>query len=266
MTMAVNVSRAICLTTTALRKINPGIQLVQVDACEHHRALDVQSEQWVEHANLRRFLFHDLILGRLSADHPLLPYLRAHGFKEDHRYWFEDQAVRIDVLGLDYYAHSEMDWAGCSDGHHATLRFPCTEPRRFASVAGDYVRRFRLPILLSETNIGGTVTDRLTWLKFMEEQAEKLAAVSDFRGFCWFPSIDATDWDTLCTAANRNLCPVGIWSLGKDCRERHCSELSEWYVRLAKGETRSSDLPAYRLHPSLDRDLQGYLPLMAHWG
>lgn len=50
----------------------------------------------------------------------------------------------------------------------------------------------------------------------MEEQAEQLATVSDFRGFCWFPSIDATEWDSLCTVANRRVCPMGIWSLAND--------------------------------------------------
>jgi hypothetical protein len=201
----------------------------------------------------------------LGAEHPLLPYLRANGLTEDQRCWFGDHAVKIDVLGLDYYAHSEMDWAWDAEANRATLRFPCRQARGFAAVASDYVQRFRLPILLSETNIGGTVTDRLTWLKFMEEQAEQLAAVSDFRGFCWFPSIDATDWDSLCTAANRHVCPMGIWSLAQDCGERQTSELSEWYVRLAKSEADSSHLPAYQFHPPLDRDLRGYQRLMAHW-
>ena len=261
-TMAIHVARALCLATAALHKINPRIQLVHVDACEHHRALETQSEEWVRHANDRRFLFHDLILGLTRADHPLLPYLEANGFAQDDRYWFEDNAVKIDVLGLDYYAHSEMEWAWSPEANHATLCFPCTQPRGFAAVACDYVERFGLPVLLSETNIGGTVTDRLTWLKFMEEQAEKLAKTCDFRGFCWFPSIDATDWDSLCTMANRKVSPMGIWSLDQDCNQRRSSELSEWYARLAKGEATSSDLPAYPFLPPLDRDLRGYLQLM----
>ncbi len=263
-TMAILLARALCMATAALRKINPRVQLFHVDACEHHRALDAQSAEWVRHANHRRFLFHDLILGLTRVDHPLLSYLEANGFAQDDRYWFEDNAVEIDVLGLDYYAHSEMEWAWSSEANHATLRFPCTQPRGFAAVTRDYVERFKLPVLLSETNIGGAVTDRLTWLKFMEEQAEELAKTCDFRGFCWFPSIDATDWDSLCTAANRNVSPMGIWSLDRDGKQRRGSELSEWYVRLAKGEATGSDLPAYPFLPPLDRDLRGYLPLMRH--
>ena len=96
----------------------------------------------------------------------------------------------------------------------------------------------------------------------MQQQAEKLAAFADFRGFCWFPSIDATDWESLCTRAEKCVSPIGIWSLDETCNVRHSSELSHWYTRLAKGEATAADLPAYPFSPPLDEDLRGYLPLM----
>ncbi len=147
----------------------------------------------------------------------------------------------------------------------AIIRFPCEQPRGFAAIAGDYADRYSVPILLSETNIGGTVEDRLTWLKFMEEQCEDLAVRTDFRGFCWFPSIDATDWWSMCTEALAEVCPMGIWRLDELRHTRHSSALSYWYTRLARGEARSSDLPAFRFASTLDDDLRGYVKLMAHW-
>lgn len=260
--MAKNVARAISLGCAALRNLNRDIRFHHIDSCEHHRALDPQSESWVEHANQRRFLFHDLCLGRVDQPHPLLPYLQEHGFTTDDREWFIDHAGQIDVLGLDYYAHSEIDWRWHAAERRPVVDFPCKHPLGFCTVAQHYVARYRLPVFLSETNIGGSVTDRLTWLKFMESEAEKLAAVADFRGFCWFPSLDATDWDSLCTVANKRLSPMGIWSIGEDGESRHSSELSHWYARLAKGECSSADLPAYPFLPPLDRDLAGYQPLM----
>ncbi len=263
--MAVNVARAICLASAQLRELNRGIELVHIDACEHHQALDSESEPWVEHANHRRFLYHDLILGKIDGSHPLLPYLRKYGFDTDQQHWLRDHQAEFDVLGLDYYAHSEIDWRWNALEKRAVINFPCERPRGFAEVAGDFVRRFRVPILLSETNVGGTPTDRLTWLKFMEQQAEELSRVSDFRGFCWFPSIDATDWSSLCTEARLELSPMGIWSLEGDNRERHGSLLSEWYVRLAQGRASWKDLPAYEFIAPLDRDLHGYRRLMQAW-
>jgi beta-glucosidase/6-phospho-beta-glucosidase/beta-galactosidase len=263
--MAANAGRAMCLAGAALRKLNGKVQLVHIDSCEHHRALDSESEDWVRHANQRRFLFHDLALGRLNAHHPLAPYLCENGLTETERDWLEDHAIPFDVIGLDYYAHSEIEWQWNAEEDRVLIRFPCQQPRGFMEVACDYVRRYSLPIMLSETNIGGTVTDRITWLKFMEEQAEVLSRQADFRGFCWFPSIDATDWCSLCTRADHITSPMGIWSLEEGTRNRQSSELSDWYVRLANGKATASDLPAYRLTPPLDRDLNGFLPLMRHW-
>ncbi len=263
--MAVNVARAICLGSAELRAFNRNIELVHIDACEHHLAVDPEAESWVEHANERRFLYHDLILGRINDGHFLRPYLNTHGFTHDQARWFEDHPAPFDVLGLDYYAHSELDWRWDASEKRPLIRFPCEQPRGFSQVANDYVQRYQSPIMLSETNVGGTPTDRLTWLKFMEQEAEKLARVSDFRGFCWFPSIDATDWSSLCTEARCELSPMGIWSLDADRRQRHSSPLSEWYVRLAQGKASWRDMPSYRLQPPLDRDLRGYFPLMEGW-
>ena len=263
--MAANAGRAICLASAELRTLNKQVQLVHIDSCEHHRALDSASEEWVLHLNQRRFLFHDLALGRLSADHPLAPHLHEHGVSEEERAWFEDHAALFDVLGLDYYAHSEIEWRWSREENRSVIRFPCHQPRGFAEVAGDYVRRYKMPIMLSETNVGGTVTDRITWLKFMEEQSEMLSRQTDFRGFCWFPSIDATDWCSLCTRADGITSPMGVWSLTEGGRYRQSTELSDWYVRLANGRATAADLPAYRPLPPLDRDLHGYLDLMSHW-
>ena len=37
---------------------------------------------------------------------------------------------------------------------------------------------------------------------------------------------------------------MGIWSLDEGTRHRQESELSDWYVRLAKGSATAPDLPA----------------------
>jgi Beta-galactosidase len=262
--MTIHVGRAVCSASHRLRALNSKVELFHIDSCEHHCALDVESETWVRHANDRRFLFHDLILGRIDKTHPLLPYLQRGGLLDRERCWFDDNRAEIDVLGLDYYAHSEIDWHCNGDRPRASIRFPCERPRGFAEVARDYIERYRLPVLLSETNIGGSTTDRITWLKFMEQEAEKVAVFADFRGFCWFPSIDATDWDSLCTRANCTPSPIGIWSLSEDRVTRYCSELSDWYIRLARGEARSCDLPSHPFTSPLDRDLHGYRRLMQH--
>jgi hypothetical protein len=235
-----------------------------VDTAEHHFATDNGSSEWVEFANERRFLILDLVLGRVNVDHPLHKYLRTNGASDEELQWFQDHPETIDLLGLDYYLHSEMEWFWSTEKMANDIHPFNENPRGFASVAGDYVRRYGKPVLLSETNIRGTVAERITWLKFMEEQCEELVAEgTDFRGFCWYPSIDSTDWSNCCTRYTREVDPQGIWWLDPARVIRHESELSRVYAGLAQGQITSKDIPAYQFAGDLDRRIRGYKPLMS---
>jgi beta-glucosidase/6-phospho-beta-glucosidase/beta-galactosidase len=258
--MAVNVGRAICRVSEMLTSAVPGVELIHVDTCEHHAPLDSGSREKTDFLNQRRFLFHDLILGRIDRKHPLYGHLSRNGFQRGDARWFRDHPARIDVLGLDYYPHSEQQRSV------REVRFHSSSPRGFAAVAGDYVERYGLPVMLAETNLKGFVSDRLSWMRHMLEECEKLVARGvDFRGFCWFPFVDSTDWCSLVRQAERKVDAVGIYWLGDDRWERHGSELSDCFGKLARGEMSARELPAYRFQPPWNRNLAGFLPFMAHW-
>lgn len=262
--MSLNVARAIKLVHRSLSAVR-SFEHVYVETCEHHKALDRRSEPWVRYANARRFQFPDLLLGRLDKTHPLYSWLLRHGASENDLNEFSEP-IRIDTFGLDYYPHGEIEWFWHNEKGRADIRRPSTTPLGFAAVAMHYVNRYRLPVMLSETNIRGTVSDRLTWLRFMHEQSQILAAgPADFRGFCWYPSIDSTDWSNLCANCTCAVDPQGIWYLDDDRRERYESELSYWFRGLASGQANLIDVPAYRLLPPLHQELNGFLPLMSHW-
>jgi beta-glucosidase/6-phospho-beta-glucosidase/beta-galactosidase len=258
--MALHVGRAICQASESLQRMVPGLELVHVDTCEHHQAVNAGSREKVEFLNHRRFLFHDLILGRIDSAHPLHGYLIRHGMKEEDLRWFRAHPARIDVLGLDYYPHSEQQ------RHARGIRFVSSSPRGFAAVAGDYIERYGLPVMLSETNIKGFVSDRLSWMKHMLEECGKLVSTgADFRGFCWFPFIDSTDWCSLVCRAAGKVDAVGIYWLDSGRWERHGSELSRCFARLARGQMSVSGIPAYRFQHPWDRDLEGFRAFMRHW-
>jgi beta-glucosidase/6-phospho-beta-glucosidase/beta-galactosidase len=263
--MAVNVARTVCDAARLLRSRRSDVRLVHIDTCESHAALDREAEPWVAFANERRFLMHELILGRVGRGHPLSTYLARNGMTEDDVRRFQDRAAPFDILGLDSYSHSEMEWF-TGEGGTAQISWPVTRPRGFASVSRDYQDRFGAPMLLAETNIRGTVEDRLTWLRFMQEQYDTAVAGGvDLRGFCWYPSIDTTDWANCCTHSTSEIDPQGLWILDTNRWERISSELSQCYSALARGKISYRDIPAYGFEEPLDRDLQGYLRLMKHW-
>jgi beta-glucosidase/6-phospho-beta-glucosidase/beta-galactosidase len=263
--MSVNTGRAICLASAALRRLNPHVELVHVETAEVHRALDRKSERWVAFANRRRFMMHDLALGLVDRQHELYPYLAANGFTDADMHWLQENRATFDVLGLDYYVHSEMEWYWDRKLGRANIGGPVRRADGFASLGKVYADRFQTPIMLTETNIRGTFPDRLTWLKFMEEQCEALAEETEFRGFCWYPSIDSTDWCHLCLKASCSVDPQGIWGLDATRWHRESSELSEFYTALAQGTVRAKDIPAYDFEPGLAHRLEGFSHLMAHW-
>lgn len=262
--MTIQVARCISACIDLLRRKNREIEIVHVDTAEHHRAIDEGAREWVEFANERRFMLLDLVLGRVNSCHPLYTYLKNNGATREALHWFEDHPESVDLLGLDYYLHSEMEWFCPEERFRPHLRVYNEQPRGFAGVAEDYVERYGKPILLSETNIRGTVEERITWLKFMEEQCEELAERGvDFRGFCWYPTIDSTDWANCCTRYTCEVDPQGIWWLDSNRVTRHGSELSHIYAALAQNQITSKDIPAYGFAGDLDRRMRGYQPLMS---
>jgi beta-glucosidase/6-phospho-beta-glucosidase/beta-galactosidase len=261
--MILNVVKAINLVSRMLVETIPDVKLIHVDAAEKHRAADKESEAHACFSNNVRFLVPDLILGRVGEDHALYPYLNHFGATPEEISWFAENPARIDILGLDYYSHCELEWS------KKGRIYPNVTPEGFVPTALDFATRYNLPVMLTETNIRGYVSDRISWLKFMIEQCEqletKLAPLGiPFEGFCWYPFIDSTDWDSLVTKANGNIDPQGIYWLDKDLN-RHASELSDIFSALAWGQITSKDIPAYRFQAPLDNILKGFFPLMQHW-
>ena len=262
--MILNVGEAINRISRMLVETIADVKIIHVDASEQHRALDKKSKPFAEFMSEMRFLVQDLILGNITEEHKLYQYLIENEAEKNRLKWFVDNPARIDVIGLDYYSHSELEWA--EEGRV----YPNLFPEGFVSVAMDYVNRFNLPIMLSETNIRGYVSDRISWLKYMVEQCEILEVMLkerglSFEGFCWYPFIDSTDWCSLVTQANSNIDPQGVFWLDCDSKKRNASELSEIYEALACGQITSNDIPAYRFGSELETMLENFLPMMSHW-
>ncbi|HYP50106.1 MAG TPA: family 1 glycosylhydrolase [Pyrinomonadaceae bacterium] len=262
--MILNVVEAISSVSRMLVEKLPDVSLVHVDAAEKHRAHDGESEAHAAFHNEIRFIVPDLVLGKVDESHALYDYLRRHGASKKRLARLRAKPARIDILGLDYYSHCELEW--CTKGRV----YPNRTPEGLVPTALEYAERYRLPLMLTETNIRGFVQDRISWLKFMVEQCEeierRIAPLGlAFEGFCWYPFIDSTDWCSLVREANGNVDPQGIFYLDRDCRKRNPSELSEIFTALARGEITSKDIPAYRFQSPLDHHLEAFLPMMAHW-
>jgi beta-glucosidase/6-phospho-beta-glucosidase/beta-galactosidase len=251
-----NVFPALIEASRLLREALPAASHVYVDVCEHHTSSTAQGATFAGWANDRRFFLTDLFLGHeLDRERPFVREVMQIGGEDILQF----APGRIDVLGLDYYAHNQWCWEEPGVGSTCP---PAPVP--LSKLIQEYWERYRLPCVLGETNIRGFPSDRSTWLKYTLEQCELARAAGvPLGGYCWFPFVDSCDWDSILCRSDESIDPVGVYWLDDEL-VRRSSSMSEAF-RLAAGGAPASELPAYELQPPLSVWLAGWLPQMSHW-
>jgi beta-glucosidase/6-phospho-beta-glucosidase/beta-galactosidase len=257
LTLARNVLPALTEADAAYRALVPGARHFYVDACERASAAGPGARAPATLANDRRFFVLDLFLGRpIDAGRPFVAELLAAGGEA----LLDLQPGRVDVLGLDYYAHNQ--WHYLDGGGRGITASP--DPGTLADLIVEYWERYRIPCALGETNIRGFASDRASWLKYTLEQCEAAEARGvPLDGYCWFPFVDSCDWDSLLLRSEGNVDPVGVYWLDERL-DRRPSSMSTAYAAAARGAPAAS-LPAYRFQEPVAGALVGWLPQMAHW-
>jgi beta-glucosidase/6-phospho-beta-glucosidase/beta-galactosidase len=235
----------------------PDAHHVWVDTAEQHQgSMDSPGAQaYAELANDRRHVLLDLFLGHdLDPERPFLRELIEAGGEE----LLHLPPSRVDLLGLDYYSHSE--WYYDELGGRA----PSPQPAGFAAIAEHYAGRYGLPVMLTETNLRGQASDQVSWLRHTLEQYElALSRGVPLHGYCWFPQVDSCDWDSLLARGAGRRDPVGVLQLAADGSRRSTIFTEAWSAVVAGAP--AAELPAYRFQAPCDRQLAGYLPMMADW-
>jgi len=232
----------------------PEARNVWIDTCEHHQGVPGDPAQHAAYANDRRHILLDLALGHeLEPTRPFMTdLLRAGG-----ETLLDLPPLQVDVLGLDYYSHSEW-WYDERGG-----RAPSPHPIGFAALAEIYGFRYGIDLMLTETNVRGAPSDRASWLRYTLEQYEVAKSRGvPLRGYCWYPHVDSCDWDSLLARCAGRVDPVGVLSLKG--RQRARTVFTEVWESAASG-AQSADLPAYLFQPPLDAELSGFLQQMRHW-
>ena len=259
LTLAVNVFPAVAEASRRYRSLLPAARHVYVDTCERHGAATPAAAHRADYANDRRFFLLDLFLGRAEAQDRSRPFVAATVEAGGDRL-LDMEPGHVDVLGLDYYAHSQWLWLDDA-GRGLT---PSPQPSTLSSLITEYWERYQRPCALTETNIRGYASDRASWLKYTLEQCERARdAGVPLDGYCWFPFVDSCDWDSLLVRSSGHVDPVGVYWLDADL-ERRPSSMASAYATAARGAPASA-LPAYRFRPPLSERLKGWLPQMGHW-
>ena len=102
--------------TRAIRRLAPEATVILCDSCEHHHTREPQLEPDVRLRNLRRFAVLDLLTGRVDQTHPLYKWFISYGFSDPDLEWIKTNRWAPDVIGLDYYTHTETQLESTSNG------------------------------------------------------------------------------------------------------------------------------------------------------
>jgi beta-glucosidase/6-phospho-beta-glucosidase/beta-galactosidase len=102
------VVQAVSRGIRAIRKTQPEATVLLCDASENYKTRVESLHKEVRRRNLRRFIVMDLLTGRVDRDHPLYTWITSYGLSELDLQWFRTNPQQPDILGLDYYPHS--DW------------------------------------------------------------------------------------------------------------------------------------------------------------
>lgn len=233
-----NVARGICLSWAEIVKERPDARMMISDTHEYWHPLDDGAQAYADYMNHRRFLTHDLYGGRVGDDYPMQEYLRdVLRYSEWNLEWYREHGVPLDVVGVDYYPHSEHQIsavssenarkAGGARGVEFGAVFPtplsptgflldetAQEQFGFAKLVKQYFDHFQRPILLAETGAPGEDERKQWWLdKTVEDMRQVRAEGVPVIGITWWGAIDQVDWDSGLRQRNYNINPTGLWAL-----------------------------------------------------
>ncbi|HYN89630.1 MAG TPA: family 1 glycosylhydrolase [Ardenticatenaceae bacterium] len=208
-----NVAEGVARSMAEIRRVQPDALMMIADTCEYYHSVDGAFKEEAEFRSERRFIVHDLYQGLVNRDHPMWDYLVSNEIADWELHWFLENPVRLDILGCDYYAHSEHQLRRGPNGE----RLDETAENQFgwAEMARQYSERYGgIPVFLAETNKGGPVEQRIEWMEALVEETRKArAAGTAVAGFTYYGAIDHVDWDSALRVRNLNINPCAIWAL-----------------------------------------------------
>jgi beta-glucosidase/6-phospho-beta-glucosidase/beta-galactosidase len=209
-----HMARASAKMAEAILARRPDAIFVNSESGEYYQPCcpDPEVERIAALENARRFLPLDLLYGR-ELDPLIEAHVLGHGMTTDDLAWFRQRkSPPRTILGIDYYEWNEklID----TDGRARALG----ELFGWHVIADQYYRRYRLPMMHTETNrFDARDGPRWLWRQWHNVQLLRQGGVP-LVGFTWYSLIDQVDWDSALARPLGNVNPVGLFDLNRDPR------------------------------------------------
>jgi beta-glucosidase/6-phospho-beta-glucosidase/beta-galactosidase len=210
-----HMAKANVLAMYAILDERPDAIFIQSESTEYFHADNPKAIKSAEFYNARRFLSLDLNYGYPVNSH-MYEYLLDNGLtREEYHFFLENHLRDHCIMGNDYYVTNEHRVA--ADGS----TWGSGEVFGFDEIAEQYFRRYKLPVMHTETNLmeGPTGTEAVDWL--WKQWANVLRVRNNgvpIVGFTWYSLTDQVDWDTALREANGHVNPLGLYDLDRNIR------------------------------------------------
>lgn len=208
--MLLNECKATVLAMREIRKVNPEAKLIQTEDIGRTQALQPNLKYQAYFENARRFLTFDLLTGRMNPDHPLWYYLVCQ-VDDSELFWFADNPMPPDVLGVNYYVTSERALDSRielypENMHGGNDREPYVDVElvRIGEMLGYYDilktvwNRYKIPVAITEAHVDSTQEDKCRWLDRAWRDCLKLQKEGvDVRALTTWAVFGSFDWNSL---------------------------------------------------------------------
>ena len=225
--IAANLARGFVRSQRAVAEtIGASATFVHVDAAMNFVGDDVATEHRAEANRLRHrvHLVEDLVTGRVDESHVLHDDIE-RALDDGELAWFVENAVRPDVMGVNYYPRHSTELFESGVHHLGGFADPRPTVDRGAEGLREaittYAARYGAPVMVTETCVTGSVAERIAWLDASVGLADQLRAEGvPLVGYTWWPLFDMYEWTWRHTDLPRaeHLLTMGLYDLKETSR------------------------------------------------
>jgi beta-glucosidase/6-phospho-beta-glucosidase/beta-galactosidase len=200
--------KANVMAMQAILEVQPNATFVQSESAEYFHATDPAASPRARFLNQKRFLSLDLTYG-YPLNVAMYEYLLQNGMTKAEFDWFTVNQVKAHcVMGIDYYVTNEH--LVHPDGHTQASG----EIFGYYVITQQYYKRYRLPIMHTETNIKmPACTEWLIkqWANVHRLKHDGVPIV----GFTWYSLLHQVDWDTALREDAGRVNELGLYDLNR---------------------------------------------------
>jgi beta-glucosidase/6-phospho-beta-glucosidase/beta-galactosidase len=200
--------KANVLAMHAILQVQPNATFIQSESSEYFHAIDPAAAPLARFLNQKRFLSLDLTYG-YPLGVAMYEFLLHNGMTKKEYNWFTENQVKARcIMGNDYYVTNEHLV------HPDGMTQAAGEIFGYYVITQQYYKRYRLPIMHTETNIKMPACREWLIKQWANVRRLKHDGVP-IVGFTWYSLLHQVDWDSALRHDAGNVNELGLFDLDR---------------------------------------------------